>query len=270
LGGSITSQDSTANTVYIPAGSETNTNGADLGPGDTVTINIGGTDYTYTVDSVTPGTPASTVGNVTTAEVPTALVLSPLGGSSPIIAPGTVPSGTQIGETQTVTVTIEAGEPSVPGTSGTHDVILSATASAPGPVGEVVTVDDVGSSSITVLSGEATLDKFVRNVSDGSAWADTGITARTGDELEYRLTAGTIPGETVTGATMTDFIPDYTTYVEDSTTLNGVLVADVPDPGTGDPTSALVLGISVNSPSGGAGEIVDGETAVILFRVIVQ
>jgi uncharacterized repeat protein (TIGR01451 family) len=260
LGASITSQPSTANTVYIPAGSESN-----LVNGDTVRITLGGTDYLYTISGVTAGTPATTVGNTTTPEVATALTLTPIG-PAPAIVNGNIPVGTQIGEVQTFTVQLTAGTPTTPGTGGTHEIVIGGTTAAPGPggPGDVVVINDVGAGEIEVLSGDATLVKTVRNVTAGGGFVATGLTARTGDVLEYRLVAGTIPGETVTGAVLTDSIPPYTTYVAGSTELNGV---NVPDVGG---TSALVGGLSVNSAGGAAGEIIDGETAEVLFQVTVD
>lgn len=260
LAGSVTSRPSQPGTIFIAAGSEDN-----LAPGDTVRINIGGTDYFYTVDSVTPGTPASTTGNTTTPETPTAVALTPQA-SAPAIIAGNVPVGTQVGEAQTFTVELDAGTPTTPGTPGEHEIVVDGTAAAPGPggPGDVITFDNIGGGSVTVLSGDATLIKEVRNVTDGGAFATSGVTARTGDVLEYRLTAGTIPTETITGAVITDSIPEFTAYVPNSTTLNGNPVADV------GPNSALVGGLQVNSATGAAGEIVDGETAVVTFQVTVQ
>ena len=260
LAGSVTSRPSQPGTIFIAAGSEDN-----LAPGDTVRINIGGTDYFYTVDSVTPGTPASTTGNTTTPETPTAVALTPQA-SAPAIIAGNVPVGTQVGEVQTFTVELDAGTPTTPGTPGEHEIVVDGTAAAPGPggPGDVITFDNIGGGSVTVLSGSATLIKEVRNVTDGGAFATTGVTARTGDVLEYRLTAGTIPTENIAGAVITDSIPEFTAYVPNSTTLNGNPVADV------GPNSALVGGLQVNSATGAAGEIVDGETAVVTFQVTVQ
>ena len=260
LGGSITSRPSQPGTVFIPAGSEDN-----FAPGDTVRINIGGTDYLYTVTGVTPGTEASTTGNTTTAETPTALALTPQA-SAPAIIAGNVPVGSQIGEVQTFTVELEAGTPTTPGTPGEHEIVVSGTAAAPGPngPGDVITFDNIGGGSVTVQSGAASLIKDVRNVTTGGTFATTGVTARSGDVLEYRLTVSTLPGETITGAVITDSIPEYTTYVANSTTLNGNPVADV------GPNSALLAGLQVNSPGGAAGEVIDGEQAVVTFQVTVQ
>lgn len=257
LGGSITSRPSTAGTIYIAAGSE-----SDLVAGDIVRINIGGTDYQYQIGSVTPGTPAFTVGNSTTAEQPTAITLTPVGPSPAIIA-GNVPVGSQVGEAQSIVVSLTAGTPTTPGVGGNHEIVIDGTAAAPGPggPGDVITFSDVGSGDVSVLSGDAALLKEVRNVTRGGGFATSGITARSGDVLEYRLTASTIPGENVTGATLTDAMPEFTTYVAASTTLNGVPVADV------GADSPLLAGMAVNSPGGASGEILDGETAIVTFQV---
>lgn len=260
LGGSITSRPSTAGTIYIAAGSESS-----LVSGDIVRINIGGTDYRYQIGTVTPGTPAFTVGNTTTAEQPTAITLTPVGPSPAIIA-GNVPVGSQVGEVQTITVSLTAGTPTTPGTGGNHEIVIDGTAAAPGPggPGDVISFSDVGSGDVTVLSGDASLLKEVRNVTRGGGFATAGVTARSGDILEYRLTASTIPGENVTGATLTDSMPEFTTYVAGSTTLNSVPVADV------GADSPLTAGMAVNSPGGAAGEILDGETAIVTFQVSVD
>jgi uncharacterized repeat protein (TIGR01451 family) len=260
LGGSITSRPSTAGTIYIAAGSE-----SELVAGDIVRINIGGTDYQYEIGTVTPGTPAFTVGNTTTAEVPTAISLTPVGPAPAIIA-GNVPVGSQVGEVQTIVVSMTAGTPTTPGVGGSHEIVIDGTAATPGPggPGDVVTFSDIGTGDVSVLSGNATLVKEVRNVTQGGGFATSGVTARVGDVLEYRLTASTIPGETVTGASLTDTIPEFTTYVTASTTLNGVPVADI------GADSPLLAGLPTNSPGGLAGEILDGETAIVTFQVTVD
>jgi len=262
LGASITSRPSTAGTIYIAAGSEAN-----IASGDVLRIFWGGTDHFYTVNVVTPGTPASTTGNITTPETPTSITLTPIGISLPVVANNISP-GVQVGESSDIIVSITAGTPTIPGTPGSHDVVIDGTAAEPGPggPGDVITFTDTGSSNITVLSGEATLVKEVRNVTESGVFATSGVTARTGDVLEYRLTAGTIPGETITGANLVDSIPEHSTYVADSTTLNGGAVAD-PLPGVSPIEGA---GMAINSPSEPSGEINNGETAVIIFQVTVD
>ena len=261
LGASITSQPSAAGTVFIPAGSETN-----LAPGDRVRLNLGGTDYVYTITSVAPGMPAATSGNTTTPEVPTGLQLSPVG-SAPAIVAGNIPVGTQIGEVGSFTVTLDAGAITVPGAGGSHEIEVQGTTAAPGPggAGDVVVFTDT-SGSVAVQSGEAALTKEVRNVTLGGAFATTGVTARPGDVLEYRITASTVPGEDVTGAVLTDQIPQYSSYVEDSTSLNGTAFG-TPDSGVFPFAGG---GAAISSSGGAAGQILDGENAVVLFRVTVE
>ena len=262
LGASITSRPSDASgNVFIAAGSENN-----LDVGDRVRITIGGTDFVYEITSLTPGTPAFTVGNTTTPEVPTAFQVTAVTPGAPPISAPNVPAGVQIGEVGTFVVDVTAGTPTTPGTDGSHEITISGNTSATGPGGVPVPFSDTLAGTVTVLSGEATLVKDVRNVTTGGGFATSGVSARTGDVLEYRLTAGTVPGNAVTGAQLEDFLPEFTSYVANSTTLNGNPVADA----GGTPFPLDEGGLPINSPTGVAGEIVDGETAVILFQVTVD
>lgn len=267
LGGSVTSQANTvANTVVIPAGSETN-----LAAGDT--INVGGN--LYTISSITPGTVASTAGNTTTPETPTTIAVTPVG-ASPAIAVGGAPAGTQIGEVQTFTVVVTASVPATPGVDGTHTVNLtgSTTAVTQGVGGTVVNYSTSAANAnetvTTVLSSNVTLLKEVRNVTQGGTFAATA-TAQSGDTLEYRLTATVVVGASATGAVITDEVPAFTTYVPGSTTLNGGVVADgtVPAPGTL-PTTSANGGLSVNSTGALPGVINAGSPAVVIFQVTVN
>jgi uncharacterized repeat protein (TIGR01451 family) len=262
LGASIASAPSDASgNVFIPAGSQTN-----LQVGDRVVINISGSDYVYQIDTLTPGTPASTTGNTTTAETPTSLTLSGVTPGAPVIGAGDVAAGTQIGEQQSFTVQITGGTPDTPGTDGSHQIDITGNTSAQDSSGSVVGFDDTVDATATVLSGDANLVKEVRNVTEGGGFATSGVTAQTGDVLEYRLTATPVAGSNVTGATLTDTLPQYTGYVTSSTTLNGAAVADA----GGTPFPLDEGGISVNSPGGAAGEILDGESAVVIFQVTVD
>ena len=261
LGASISSQASDASgNVFIPAGSE-----SDLSVGDLVVLNLTGSDYVYEIATLTPGTPASTTGNVTTPETPTSLTLTAVTGGAPAIGAGTVPLGTQIGERQELAVAVTAGTPASPGTDGVHTIaITGATTATAG--GGVVNFSDGLAATTTVVSGNGTLTKEVRNVTAGGGYASSGVTARTGDVLEYRLTAAPIAGNTLNTAVIEDTIPLYTQYVANSTTLNGAAVSDA---------GATLFpldegGLTVNSPSGAAGEITDGETAVVIFQVTVD
>jgi len=264
LGGSITSQTNTvANTIVIPAGSELN-----LVAGDK--INVGGTIFTIAPGGIVPGTVASTTGAVTTPEVPTVItVVEPL-------AIGAAPAGTHVGELQTVTVTVAASTPNTPGINGTHTVNLTAitTATTQGVAPAVVTYltsAGAGNETITtVLSANVTLVKSVRNVTQGVAtFATTGVTAKSGDVLEYRLVATEATGASnATGSVLVDEVPAFTTYVSNSTQLNGAAVVD-------GALSTLKLtaangGLTINSPGAAAGTINAGTAATVLFQVTVD
>ena len=260
LGATVTNaaSDGSGN-VYIPAGSETG-----LIAGDTVVVSGVGT---YTINTITAGTPANTVAGVTTPESPTTLTLNVVSG--PAITAGTIPTGTQIGEQSSFTMVVTASTPSVVGVDGTHTVNLGSTTTATDVGGSaVVTNTSAGSSNetVTTVSGAAlTFTKEVRNVTKGTAFVTTGATLESGDILEYRITATPAPGGgNITSSVLVDDIPTNTTYQTGTTTLNGFAVGDV---GGTLATTTTNGGLSINSTSGGSGVLVDGESAVLLFRV---
>jgi uncharacterized repeat protein (TIGR01451 family) len=132
-------------------------------------------------------------------------------------------------------------------------------------------------SSITVESGNVTIVKSARNVTTGGSFATVGVTAQPGDTLEYRIEMTAISGTgDATGSILTDEIPGYTTYVAGTTTLDGAAVTD--DAGAGNaafPLASANGGLGVNSATGAAdqvngGVIADGETATVIFQVIVD
>ena len=261
LGASIASQDSDAGgNVYIPANSE-----VELAVGDRVLVTVAGNDYVYEIATLTPGTPASTIGNSTTPETPTSLTLTPITGGAPVISTGTIPAGTQIGEQQVLTVQVTAGTPVTAGVNGVHTLTVSGSTTALSG-GSAVLFSDGLNATNTVLSGDGSLLKEVRNVTEGGSFATSGVTAKTGDVLEYQLTAASNAGSNLVAAVMEDTIPTYTAYVTNSTTLNGNPVADA---GT-TPFPLDEGGIAVNTPSGASGELVDGETAIVIFQVTVD
>ncbi|MGB1466083.1 MAG: hypothetical protein ACPG8O_06915, partial [Alcanivorax nanhaiticus] len=224
-----------------------------------------GNDYVYEIATLAPGTPASTIGNSTTPETPTSLTLTPITGGAPVISTGTIPAGTQIGEQQVLTVQVTAGTPVTAGVNGVHTLTVSGSTTALSG-GSAVLFSDGLNATNTVLSGDGTLLKEVRNVTEGGSFATSGVTAKTGDVLEYQLTAASNAGSNLVAAVMEDTIPTYTAYVTNSTTLNGNPVADA---GT-TPFPLDEGGIAVNTPSGASGELVDGETAIVIFQVTVD
>ena len=71
----------------------------------------------------------------------------------------------------------------------------------------------------------------------------TSSVVKAGDVLRYTITVKNIGSENAKGVTLTDAIPNFTTYVAGSTRINGNLVAD---PVTG--VSALQNGMLINAP----------------------
>ncbi|MFO7619894.1 MAG: hypothetical protein R6W81_01330 [Bacteroidales bacterium] len=86
-----------------------------------------------------------------------------------------------------------------------------------------------------------------------------------GDELLYTIDVSYPGANPVTGVVLTDDVPENTTYVSDSMTLNGQPVGQ-PDGGI----SPLSAGITINSPSSESGIITPNSNSVITFRVIVN
>ncbi len=80
--------------------------------------------------------------------------------------------------------------------------------------------------------------KTVQDITSGTS------TVMAGDTLRYTITVKNVGTENATGVTLRDQVPSYTTYVANSTTLNGAAVAD---PSAG--VSALQNGMLINSPA---------------------
>lgn len=265
LGASIASLASDASgNIYIPAGSESG-----LNTGDEIVISGLGS---YTVATLIPGTAASTTGSVTTPEISTQMTVTPIGASPPVGA-GTVAVGTQLGERAVFPVVVTANTPSVAGVDGTHTVNLSGSTSATDATNAVVnytTSAGNGNETVTtVTSAAVSLIKEVRNITTGTAFAISGTTLQSGDTLEYRITATPVAGAgNLLNSLVVDEVPNNTTYISGSTTLNAGAVAD--GAGSTLPTTAANGGLQINSPSGAAGVLVDGESAVLIFRVTVD
>ncbi|HEM46904.1 MAG TPA: DUF11 domain-containing protein, partial [Alphaproteobacteria bacterium] len=93
-----------------------------------------------------------------------------------------------------------------------------------------------------------------------------------GDVLRYTITVQNLGSVPATNATLTDPVPANTTYVTDSTALNGLAVGQ-PDAGV----APLAAGIPISSadltpplPGPGTGVLTPGQTATIVFDVQVD
>lgn len=193
------------NTIDLPGGSIS----GDLTAGvSVVVLDIGGTDETYTVATVTPGNAQTTVP---TDEVYDRITLTPIG-ASPAVTNINVLAGDQIGEQGTFTLTQTAGTPNTPGTDGTHTNTITSITTAVTVTGGAVTVtnNDGGLTVTTVNSPAVTILKESRNVTAAGAFAAAGTTAKPGEVIEYRITVTGDPGASITNVFLTDVIPDYT------------------------------------------------------------
>ena len=159
--------------------------------------------------------------------------------------------GDQIGEQQSFTVSMTAGVVTPPATAGTE--VISVVSNGSG----------VGTASAPV-AGTVNVVKvvFIKSVSvNGGAFLTTLQNVKSGDTLTYRMIAQVPANSTLNGATFTDTIPPFMTYVLNSTTL------DVDGPaGVTAPTAAadvagttpLVGGLQVNSLGQAAGVVAGG------------
>jgi hypothetical protein len=95
------------------------------------------------------------------------------------------------------------------------------------------------------------------------------VPAVPGNVLEYVIIANATGTGDVTGAQITDTVPVFTTYIDDTTTLNGAAVG-TPDSGV----LPLIATLSINTPGAAAGTltgaITPGNDAIVTFRVTVQ
>lgn len=277
LGASVTSAASGAGVIYIPAGSQSNLSVNDV-------LDISGN--LYTISGVTNGTPASTnvLTGVTTPESPSALALVPVG-AAPAITAGSVPAGTQVGEQVTLVQRLVASAPATPAPA-THTVSFTAVTTATNLAGATLTYNSTtaGTDTVTtVVPATTNLAKLVRNFTratgnalasgpascNGNTYFTSGVTSKTGDVLEYCLlaTVASTAAADLTGAVISDEIPAYTTYVPNSTTLNGTTL---PDEGGTTPLSGVNAGLEVNSAGDPAGTIGVGQTATVTLQVTVQ
>lgn len=85
-----------------------------------------------------------------------------------------------------------------------------------------------------------------------------------GTTLTYTITVPNTGTANSAASTLQDAIPAGTTYVANSTTLNGTAVADVAG------VMPFVSARTINSPTRPAGQINAGETATIVFKVTVN
>lgn len=239
-----------AGIITVPFGSTT---GLVAG---TSTVQIGANHYTVT--TITAGSAASTDGSGNlVAEVPTTLTLTPIG-AAPAITGVSVPAGTQVGEFKNAALTaaLTAGSPTTAGTDGTYSTTYTISTTAT-PVVNFTTV----AVATTVSAPALTIAKTASTAN-----------AKPGDTITYTITVtNTHVSASASNVTVIDPVPVYTTYVANSTRLNGITVS-----GDGAASPLLTPGLLVDSNSGrGAGAVASGTlpaggVATITFQVTVN
>jgi uncharacterized repeat protein (TIGR01451 family) len=267
LGAAITGAvNAVDNVLLIPAGSESNLSTSSV-------VIVGGNPYT--VDSITAGT----VPDLNNTEVLTQVTLLP--GSSPTLTAGSVAAGTQFGERVTFRLSVTGGTITGTPTVATHTVTTTATSVADGT--KTATNDTV----TTVAAVNVFMTKKVALYDPGQpvtnqTYVTSGLSAKTGGVLIYQIEVGPSAGQPdITTASITDAVPDFTEYVTDSLTLNGVQVSTIRGSSDGG-TSPLIAGFAVCSQGdagddgtcedgvGKTGVIRSNNTAVVTFRVTVK
>jgi uncharacterized repeat protein (TIGR01451 family)/fimbrial isopeptide formation D2 family protein len=100
------------------------------------------------------------------------------------------------------------------------------------------------------------VQKTVRDITSGTA------TVMAGDILSYTITVKNDGTENATGVTLRDLVPANTSYVANSTTLNGLAV---PDPGAG--ASALQNGMLIKSPANSTSGVMPADAGTTTTNV---
>ena len=202
--------------------------------------------------TITAGAAAYTDGSDNrVAEVPTTLTLTPIG-ASPAITAGSVGAGTQVGEFKTIAVTVAltAGTPNSPGTDGSYATSFTITGTGGCGTATIDVITTVSSPLVTIAKGS------------------NRTNAVTGDVITYTITVtNTHATASVTGVNLIDPMPQYTTYVPNSTTLNinsGGAVAQPDIVGVSPLVAGLLLG------TGNTGIMAASEVDVVTFQVTVD
>ncbi|KPK10351.1 MAG: hypothetical protein AMJ68_09490 [Acidithiobacillales bacterium SG8_45] len=222
LWGGIVIDSPLANQVRVPGGSVGGDLTANVSTVEVFDDNLG-VMARFTVTAISAGN-AESAG---TAEVYDTLTLAPIAPSVAFGA-GDIVAGTQIGEYAVTTLTQQAGNPSTPGTDGTHTNNMTVTSTATEAdnvtVASYTTSSGDGNETITTVNSPAvTITKLWRNVTAGTTFGAPGPGAKPNEVIEYEITVTGDPGATVTNVYLTDIIPTYTAI------LNGQYAGPTPN-----------------------------------------
>ena len=207
--------------------------------------------------------------------------VSPLESGLPINAPGNINAGAMEADSDpaannvaTITFEVEVNASVIDGTVISNQGFVSGDGAGSGTFPQQPSDDPataaIDDPTIDIVGSVALFDvqKTVAIVVDNGT---PGIVDQ-GDTLRYTITATNFSSVPVTNAVLTDDVPVLTQYVANSTTLNGLAVAD---PAVN--VSPLITGIDISSsdltpplPTVGAGILSPGQSAVVEFEVTVD
>ncbi|MDH5785968.1 MAG: hypothetical protein OEZ16_10235, partial [Chromatiales bacterium] len=243
----------------------------------TITVRNTGTENTIgtTLRDVIPNYTTYVAGSTTLNGAP---VTDPLGGGSPLAAgmlinsastttPGLLladPTASIAASTATIVFDVTVDNGVLGGTFITNQAFLSGTGEG-GAAFNLIPSDDPATGAINdptrdVVGTIPLLDetKTVAIVVDNG----TPGVADPGDTLRYTITTYNLGTVAATGVVLRDAVPVNTTYVANSTTLDGAPLGQ-PDGGV----SPLVAGMTINASGNAAGTFDAGTNAVVTFDV---
>ncbi len=211
---------------------------------------------------------------------------------------GDVPAaGIQVGEQTTVNLSV------LPGTVQTAGTDITVTVQAVVSTGGVsdVTVSNGTANSWTTPSPNATMTKYVRNLSDAAAnpaagvnptftintvsrvYFTSGVTGKPGDVLEYVIVAGNTGATDMTGCAVSDVVPvDFVTFKTGVYGSNDVFYID-PASATASFTAGavganqasfvspnLVVNVGTGATSALTGTIPAGSSVTVAYQVTIK
>jgi len=274
LGASVVVADSThtstTTTIYVPSDGTADSKVNEIAADDWVVV---GTNAAVQVQSVTdPG-----ASGIATIVLKTAL--------------GSIPTaGMLVAEQQTVTVNVKSGTISTQGTS----IVITKTLTIASTTDTTKTVTSDAVTD-TFTSGLATFAKFVRNATNavvgggattaygGSTYYTTGVTAKTGEVLEYIVLVTNSGTGSISSCVVTDGLPvnyaslnttaysgsSAVTYVDESNALSYYTAASDTDQATwATPTLTVYVGSGATSSAGGT--IASTNVVKVLYQVTVK
>jgi len=262
LGASVITAVTAANTIEVPAGSETDIVASDI-------VVVAGVDYL--VSSVTAGTAASHtntpgdgVAGTTTAETATTIVLAanPAGSN---VAPAFTGAevGTVVGEQAGFTVDVTA---TVAGT-GNGSVEVTTTVTGAGPAATDLTITTFQGPNLSISKEVST---------DGGATFGAAASGAPGSTLTYRITVSNGGAGDATSVVITDPMPAYTTYTagtakSDTAVLTYAAAATALPDASDAPTDTYDFGVTTaNTATYNVGTVAAGATVVLFYQVTID